>query len=45
MKKIISLFAVAMVLFSVQSCKRETEADGNLLNDMDANQGGLLGKS
>jgi hypothetical protein len=33
-----------MVLFSVQSCKRATEADGNLLNDMDANQGGLLGK-
>ena len=44
MKNIISLFAVAMVLFSVQSCKRATEADGNLLNDMDANQGGLLGK-
>lgn len=44
MKKIISLFAAVVVMFSVQSCKRASEMDGNLLNDMDANQGGLIGK-
>ncbi|WP_124639534.1 MULTISPECIES: hypothetical protein [Amniculibacterium] len=44
MKKNISLFAAAVVMFSVQSCSRSSEIDGNLLNDMDANQGGLIGK-
>jgi hypothetical protein len=44
MKKIISLFAAIVVVFSVQSCKRTSDSDGNSLNDMDANQGGLIGK-
>lgn len=43
MKKIIYLFASLFTLFAIDSCKRLEDQDGNLLNDMDANQGGITG--
>lgn len=43
MKRIICLFVSLFVVFSINSCKRLGDDDGNLLNDMDANQGGLTG--
>lgn len=43
MKKLIYLFVCAVTAFSIHSCKRVGDDDGNLLNDMDANQPGLHG--
>ncbi len=43
MKNLLYLFVCAFMAFSVQSCKRIGDEDGNLLNDMDANQPGLHG--
>ncbi len=43
MKKILYLFLSVFTLVALDSCKRLEDQDGNLLNDMDANQGGLTG--
>lgn len=43
MKKLIYFFVCVFMAFAVQSCKRMGDDDGNLLNDMDANQPGLHG--
>lgn len=43
MKKIIYLFVAIFLVASTQSCKRLGDEDGDLLNNLDANQGGLTG--
>lgn len=43
MKKIIYLFAAFFIMASTQSCKRVAGEDGDLLNNLGANQGGLTG--
>ena len=43
MKKIIYLFVAFFIVASTQSCKRLGDEDGNLLNNLDANAGGLTG--
>lgn len=43
MKKLIYLFVSLFVIFAINSCKRLGDDDGNLLNDMDANNGELTG--
>ncbi|MFC6267110.1 hypothetical protein [Frigoriflavimonas asaccharolytica] len=43
MKKIIYLFVALFIIASTQSCKRLGDVDGDLLNNLDANQGGLIG--
>lgn len=41
MKKIIYLFVALFIVASTQSCKRVGDLDGDLLNNLSANQGGL----
>lgn len=41
MKNLLYLFVSIFLILSVQSCKRMGDDDGNLLNDMDYNQGGI----
>lgn len=43
MKKIIYLFVALFLVASTTSCKRLSGEDGGLLNNLDANQGGLIG--
>ncbi len=43
MKKIIYLFTVLLTVFAINSCDRMEDHDGNLLNDLDANQLGITG--
>lgn len=43
MKNIIYLFAAFFIIASTQSCKRVMDEDGDLLNNLDANQGELNG--
>ncbi|PIE50398.1 MAG: hypothetical protein CSA38_03050 [Flavobacteriales bacterium] len=38
MKKIFSLFALAIILFSIQSCNRLQDDNGDMLNDIDMTQ-------
>lgn len=43
MKKIIYLFAAFFIIASTESCKRVMDEDGDLLINLDENQGGLTG--
>jgi hypothetical protein len=43
MKKVLYIFIAIFVVASMQSCKRISGEDGDLLNNLDANQGGLTG--